>query len=113
MSASWAGSSTRRPSTGSLWDTLWAAGQPFGIIAAGCGAFDSLRLEKGYRCWGADIHTDYNPYEAGIGWAVKLDKGDFIGREALLRLKEAGLSRKLCCLTLDGPGAVSGQRADL
>jgi len=89
-----------------LWDALWAAGQEFGIIAGGFGAFDSLRLEKGYRSWGADIHTDYNPYEAGLGWTVKLDKGDFLGREALLRIKEAEISRKLCCMTLDDPTAV-------
>jgi dimethylglycine oxidase len=92
-----------------IWDTLWEAGQPHDIIAAGSGAFDSLRLEKGYRLWGADIHTDYNPYEAGIGWAVRLEKGDFIGRDALLRAKEAGIARKLCCLTLDGPGALLGK----
>ena len=62
-----------------LWDILWEAGGPFGVIAAGGGAFDSLRLEKGYRLWGQDIHTEYNPYEAGIGFAVRMDKGDFIG----------------------------------
>jgi heterotetrameric sarcosine oxidase gamma subunit len=84
-----------------LWDTLWAAGQEVGLIAAGFGAFDSLRLEKGYRAWGSDIHSDYNPYEAGLGWTVKLNKGDFLGREALLKIKEAGISCKLCCLTLD------------
>ncbi len=89
-----------------LWDTLWAAGQEFGMIVAGFGAFDSLRLEKGYRSWGADIHTEYNPYEAGLGWTVKLNKGDFIGREALLKIKEAGITRKLCCMTLDDPQAV-------
>jgi glycine cleavage system T protein len=89
-----------------LWDTLWAAGQEVGLIAAGFGAFDSLRLEKGYRAWGSDIHSDYNPYEAGLGWTVKLNKGDFLGREALLKIKETGLSRKLCCLTLDDPQAV-------
>ncbi|MEW5961283.1 MAG: FAD-dependent oxidoreductase, partial [Chloroflexota bacterium] len=90
-----------------LWDVLWAAGQPHGIIAGGFGAFDSLRLEKGYRSWGADIHTDYNPYEAGLEWAVRLNKGDFLGREALLKIKEAGVSRKLCCLTLAEPQAVA------
>jgi len=84
-----------------LWDTLWEAGRPFGMIALGGGAFDSLRLEKGYRLWGADIHTDYNPFEAGLGFAVKLDKGSFLGREALLRIKERNLTRRLCCLTLD------------
>jgi dimethylglycine oxidase len=89
-----------------LWDTLWAAGQPHGLIAAGGGAFDSLRLEKGYRLWGNDIHTDYNPFEAGLSWTVKLDKGDFLGREALLRIKAAGIRRKLCCMTLDDPSAV-------
>ncbi|MCY4435997.1 MAG: FAD-dependent oxidoreductase [Chloroflexi bacterium] len=88
------------------WDALWEAGQHFGMIAAGGGAFDSLRLEKGYRLWGADIHTDYNPYEAGLGWAVKLNKGDFIGREALMRSREAGIERRLCCLTLDDPSHV-------
>ena len=65
-----------------LWDVLWEAGQPLGVIAAGGGAFDSLRLEKGYRLWGNDIHTEYNPYEAGIGFAVRMNrmgKGDFLG----------------------------------
>lgn len=92
-----------------LWDVLWEAGQPHGLIVAGNGAFDSLRLEKGYRLWGADIHTDYTPYEAGIGWAVRLDKGEFLGRAALLKAKEAGLARKLCCLTLDSSAALLGK----
>lgn len=86
-----------------LWDTLWQAGQPLGITALGGGAFDSLRLEKGYRLWGADIHSEYNPYEAGLGFAVRVAKGDFTGREALLRAKEQGITRKLCCLTFDDP----------
>jgi len=89
-----------------LWDILWEAGRPLGIFALGGGAFDSLRLEKGYRLWGADIHTEYNPCEAGLEGLVKFDKGDFLGREALLRLKEKGISRKLCCLTLDDPTAI-------
>jgi glycine cleavage system aminomethyltransferase T len=89
-----------------LWDILWAAGRPYGLIAAGSGAFDSLRLEKGYRLWGSDIHTDYNPYEAGLGWAVRLGKGDFLGRDALRRIKDEGVSRQLCCLMLDAPEAV-------
>jgi len=90
-----------------LWDSLWQAGQPYGLIAGGGGAFDSLRLEKGYRLWGNDIHTDYNPYEAGLGWAVKLDKGDFLGCEALLRIREAGITRQLCCMTLNEPEAMA------
>lgn len=89
-----------------LWDTLREAGADHGLVALGGGAFDSLRLEKGYRLWGADIHTEYNPYEAGLGWAVRLDKGDFTGRDALLKIREAGVDRKLCCLTLDDQEAV-------
>jgi glycine cleavage system aminomethyltransferase T/glycine/D-amino acid oxidase-like deaminating enzyme len=89
-----------------LWDTLWEAGRSLGVIAAGGGAFESLRLEKGYRLWGADIHTEYNPFEAGTGFAVRLNKGDFQGRTALVRTKEASITRKLCCLTLDDPRVV-------
>jgi glycine cleavage system aminomethyltransferase T len=89
-----------------LWDTLWEAGQPLGMLAAGYRAIDSLRLEKGYRYWSADIHSEYNPYEAGLGFAVKLQKGDFIGRAALERIKAQGVTRKLCCLVLDDPAAV-------
>ena len=84
-----------------LWDSLWEAGQPLGLIAAGGGAFDTLRLEKGYRLWGNDIHTEYNPYEAGLGFTVRLKKGDFVGRDALVEAKDRGVGRKLSCLTLD------------
>ena len=90
-----------------LWDTLWEAGQPLGLVAAGYRAIDSLRLEKGYRYWSADIHSEYNPYEAGLGFAVKLSKGDFLGKAALERIRARGLTRKLCCLTLDDPCAVA------
>ncbi len=90
-----------------LWDTLWAAGQAQRVLAAGSGAFDSLRLEKGSRLWGADIHTEHNPYEAGLGWAVRLNKGDFLGKEALLKIKESELKRMLCCLTFDDPQALA------
>jgi glycine cleavage system T protein len=83
-----------------LWDTLWAAGQSEGLVAAGYKAIDSLRLEKGYRYWSSEISPDYTPLEAGLGFAVKFNKKDFIGKEALLKQKEAGIKRKLCCLTL-------------
>ncbi|MGQ0604062.1 MAG: glycine cleavage T C-terminal barrel domain-containing protein, partial [Anaerolineales bacterium] len=86
-----------------LWDTLWEAGQPHGVVAAGTGAFDSLRLEKGYRAWGSDIHTEYNPYEAGLGFAVRLKKGEFIGRTALEKAKVEGVKRKLCAMVFDDP----------
>jgi glycine cleavage system aminomethyltransferase T/glycine/D-amino acid oxidase-like deaminating enzyme len=88
-----------------LWDTLWRAGQPLGVVAAGYRAIDSLRLEKGYRYWSSDIHAEYTPYEAGLGFAVKLDKGDFIGRDALVAAKATGLTRKLCCLVLSDSAA--------
>jgi len=93
-----------------LWDILWKAGEALGVAALGGGAFDSLRLEKGYRLWGADIHSEHNPYEAGLGFAVRLNKGAFIGRDALLRIKEQGITRKLACMTFDDPAvAVLGK----
>jgi glycine cleavage system aminomethyltransferase T/glycine/D-amino acid oxidase-like deaminating enzyme len=88
-----------------LWDTLWEAGQEHGIIAGGRGAFNSLRLEKGYRSFGTDMTYEHDPYEAGLAFAVKPDKGDFIGREALLERRQA-VRRRLTCLTVDGPEAV-------
>lgn len=89
-----------------LWDTLWEAGQPDGLVAGGYRAIDSLRLEKGYRYWSADIGPDYTPYEAGLGFAVKLNKADFVGREALVKQKAEGIKRKLCCLTLADPSLI-------
>jgi glycine cleavage system aminomethyltransferase T len=85
-----------------LWDLLWAAGQPSGLVAGGRGAFNALRVEKGYRSWGTDMWAEHNPYEAGLGFAVRMDSGDFVGREALLR---AGTqpTRRLTCLVLDDP----------
>ena len=90
-----------------LWDRVWEAGRQYGLVTAGMGAFNSLRMEKGYRFWGPDIHPEINPYEAGIGWAVRLKKGDFLGREALLALKSQPLTQKLCCLTLDSPAGMA------
>ncbi len=90
-----------------LYDVLWESGQKDGLVAAGYRAIDSLRLEKGYRYWSADISPDYTPYEAGMGFAVKLDKGDFVGRDALLKQKTAGIKRKLCCLSLADKTAIA------
>jgi glycine cleavage system T protein len=92
-----------------LWDTLWAAGEQFGVVAGGMGAFDSLRLEKGYRLWGADIHTEYNSIEAGLEFIVKPNKGDFIGRDAFLEIKNRGITRKLSCMVLDDGKVVMGK----
>ncbi|MFF5589103.1 GcvT family protein [Streptomyces hygroscopicus] len=89
-----------------LWDTLWEAGRHHGVIAAGRSAFNSLRLEKGYRAWGHDMTTEHDPYEAGLGFAVRMDKGDFIGRAALEGRGAGTVTRKLTCLTLDDPAAV-------
>ncbi|MGZ5312453.1 MAG: GcvT family protein, partial [Solirubrobacterales bacterium] len=67
-----------------LWRALWESGEPHGMVAGGYRAIDSMRLEKGYRVWGADITPDETPYEGGVGFCVKLDKpGGFIGRDAL------------------------------
>lgn len=81
-----------------LWDLLWSAGADLGMIAAGRGAFSSLRLEKGYRAFGMDMTFEHDPYEAGLGFAVKLDKGDFIGRDALVERRQ-NVQRRLSCLT--------------
>lgn len=88
-----------------LWDTVWAAGAQHGLVAAGYKAIDSLRLEKGYRVWGADISPEDTPYAAGLGFAVKPDKGAFIGRDALAEATDP--ETVLCCLTLADPRAVA------
>jgi dimethylglycine oxidase len=90
-----------------LWDTLFEAGAPLGAVACGGAAYDSLRLEKGYRLWGQDIDEEHDPYEAGLGWAVRLGKdADFIGREAAAAIKERGVTRQLCCLVTDDPAVM-------
>lgn len=90
-----------------LWTTLWEAGTPHGLVAAGYRAIEALRLEKGYRVWSSDITPDETPFEAGLGFAVALDKGvDFIGREALLAPKDAAPRKRLRCLVLDDPRSV-------
>ena len=96
-----------------VYELLWAAGQDLGIANAGYRALESLRLEKGYRYWGGDITPDYNPFEAGLGFCVKLDGGDFLGREALVKAKAAGPARKLCCFTLERETSVHGGEAIL
>ena len=88
-----------------VWDALWEAGRPHGLRAVGYRAVDSLRLEKGYRYWSADVTPEYTPYEAGLGFCVKLEAKEFQGREALRRQRAAGLTRKLCCLILADPSA--------
>ena len=88
-----------------LWDTIWDAGSSHGLVAGGYKAIDSLRLEKGYRVWGSDVTPEDTPFEAGLGFAVKLEKGEFIGRDALLERTEP--ERRLACLVLEDPRAVA------
>jgi glycine cleavage system aminomethyltransferase T len=82
------------------WDLLMEAGRAHGIVAAGGGAFDSLRLEKGYRLWGQDIDTERDPLSAGLGFAVRWDK-DFEGKRALEAIRDAGPPTRLACMTFD------------
>jgi glycine cleavage system aminomethyltransferase T/glycine/D-amino acid oxidase-like deaminating enzyme len=89
-----------------LWDTLWEVGGDHGLIAAGMGAFDSLRLEKGYRLWGQDLNIEHDPFEAGIGFAVRMSKPDFNGKAALERVVEQGPGQRLACMVFDDPGVV-------
>jgi aminomethyltransferase len=80
--------------TGELWDALMAAGKPRGLQPVGLGARDTLRLEARMPLYGQELADDISPLEAGLGWAVKLDKGSFIGRDAIQATKDAGLSRR-------------------
>jgi 4-methylaminobutanoate oxidase (formaldehyde-forming) len=90
-----------------LWDTIWESGRDKGLVAGGYKAVESLRLEKGYRAWGSDISPESDPYQAGLGFCVKLDKGEFIGRSALLKKREAPADTRLACLGLEDPRSVA------
>ena len=94
-----------------LWDELRSKSLEYNMICSGAGAFESLRLEKGYRSLGSDIHTNTNPYEAGLGFTVKLKKeNNFIGKDALMKLKESPLEKKLCCMVMsDSEGMALGK----
>ncbi len=87
-----------------LWAALLDAGKPERAEPAGLGARDSLRLELAYRLYGSDMDDSTTPLEAGLAWVVKLDKGEFVGRGALVKQKEAGLTRKLVGFVLTDPG---------
>jgi len=85
-----------------VWDRLMAAGRTFGIRPGGYRVLDSLRMEKGYRYYGTDLTLLDNPFEAGLGFCVQLDKGDFNGRKALLAARESGIKRRLRTLAIGG-----------
>jgi 4-methylaminobutanoate oxidase (formaldehyde-forming) len=93
------------------YEELQQAGEEFGISNIGYRAIDSLRLEKRYLAWGIDITPDYNPYEAGMQFLIDWNKGDFIGSEALARIREEGVKQKLACLALNDPLPVFGGEA--
>jgi glycine cleavage system aminomethyltransferase T/glycine/D-amino acid oxidase-like deaminating enzyme len=82
-----------------LWDAVWSAGRPHGLIAAGRGALGTLRLEKGYRAWGTDMTREHAPDDAGLGWTVRSTDHDFVGADALAQ--RAPSARALRCLVLD------------
>jgi aminomethyltransferase len=88
----------------SLWRALLGLGAPHGLVACGLAARDTLRLEARLSLYGNDIDETTNPIEAGLGWVVKLDKGDFVGRDALARVKAAGPARKLVGFEMIGRG---------
>jgi 4-methylaminobutanoate oxidase (formaldehyde-forming) len=85
-----------------VWDAILKAGEEFGIEVGGYKVLDSLRLEKGYRYYTADVTQLETPYEGGLGFCVDLEKDDFIGKQALVKQKQEGVKRKLCTLVLDG-----------
>lgn len=89
-----------------IFDAIAAAGAEHDMAMCGLGARDTLRMEARYALYGNDIDDDTNPLEAGLGWIVKLDAGDFIGRDALLAVKEAGVTRRLRGLVLEGKGVL-------
>ncbi|HXV36265.1 MAG TPA: FAD-dependent oxidoreductase [Myxococcota bacterium] len=88
-----------------LYDLLMGEGERLGIVDWGYRALDSMRLEKAYRLWGADMSADWTPLEAGLERFVAFDKGDFIGRDALLHQRRAGVERELACLAVDAADA--------
>lgn len=94
-----------------VYELLQDAGQEFGITNMGYRAVDSMRIEKRYLAWGADITPDYNPIEAGLGFLIDWNKGDFLGAEALAGIKANGVAQKLACLELEKPLSVFGGEA--
>jgi aminomethyltransferase len=91
---------------GEVWDAILERGAPGGVLPAGLGARDATRLEAALRLWGNDMDETVNAYEAGLGWTVKLDKGDFIGRDALRAVKAEGPRRQLVGLKMQ-PGDIA------
>jgi len=89
-----------------LWDAVWPAASEAGMVAAGRAALGSLRIEKGYRAWGSDITPEYGPEESGLGFTVRRDDSDFLGRDGLSSRPPA--DRRLRCLVLEGTQPMMG-----
>jgi len=87
-----------------VWQKLMAAGAPHGLLPIGLGARDTLRLEKGYALYGHELSRDISPLEAGLAWITKLDKGDFVGKAALVAQKAAGVPRRRVGLVMEERG---------
>jgi aminomethyltransferase len=87
-----------------VWDLLLDRGEGYGLQPAGLGARDTLRLEAAMALYGHELDEQTTPYEAGLGWVVKLDKGEFVGRDALARQKDEGVGRKLAGFEIAGRG---------
>ncbi|KAH6875452.1 dimethylglycine dehydrogenase mitochondrial precursor [Alternaria rosae] len=104
-----------------LWDILWKSGKPHGLVAAGRAAFNGLRIEKGIRASGSDMTSEHNPWEAGVTYAIQMDKkAEYVGKAALEQLSRKAAYKRLRCLTVDDgrsmalgkePVFVEGQRA--
>jgi aminomethyltransferase len=90
---------------GDVWDAILEGGRDAGLLPAGLGARDATRLEAALRLYGNDMDETVNPYEAGLGWTVKLDKGEFVGRAALAKVREEGPRRTLIGLRSE-PGSI-------
>jgi len=87
--------------SGHVYDTLWEAGQDLGVKNAGYRTIASTHLEKGYADWGSELTPEYTPFDAGLGFCVAFEKNDFIGKDALARIKSEGAKWKLCAFTID------------
>ena len=93
-----------------VYELLHEAGQPHGVVDVGYRTIDTMRMEKGYVYWSTDVTPDTTPWEAGLSWRVNLNKGDFLGRDALVAQREAGVTRRLCTFTLEAMAyPVSGE----
>jgi aminomethyltransferase len=85
-----------------IWDSVMGAGDEFGIAPCGLGALRSVRMEKKFPLYGLDLNESTSPLEASLGWTVRFDKGEFVGREALLRQRDEGVTRRLVGIAFDG-----------